>query len=247
MRFVAISDFHITDRFDPAYSKVIDFLKSEVCQEVDVIIFLGDMFDLMAGCHNAYIKEYQEFFNQITVILNLGKTVAYLEGNHDVHLNKLFKVACSGASGFVNVHKKFIIKDYNDHKILFSHGDELLSNDPAYSLYKKIITSPPLEFLADYLLPYSMLHAIGARASKNSRKRHENNYTEDVESDIRSNLRSGVEAQWKLNNFDLAIVGHSHILDEYVSPSGFKYYNISGPKGCFKYFDSDGLVVKEMP
>src|SRR6476620_1061721 len=93
----------------------------------------------------------------------------FFEGNHDVHLEKLFKKMWKNDEVLITQEPK--IEMIEGKKYYFSHGDEHEIDNHAYHRYMRFIRSKPLKFVADYIMPYALLNFLGERASKISRKK----------------------------------------------------------------------------
>ncbi|WP_084703645.1 UDP-2,3-diacylglucosamine diphosphatase [Bacteriovorax sp. Seq25_V] len=210
MNIYTISDVHIKPD-----GQNVDIMKKFLAlpfEQNDSIYLLGDIFDLMIGPHNEYYKEYDWFFGRIKELLSQGIKVKYFEGNHDFHVEKLFQ------NVGVKVYKAPLKKSFHDKKILFCHGDEIEIGNPTYKKYKNFITSKPLNFIANKIMPYSLLNFIGVNASKKSRKRNKSRYGNPQENlKIRDSFRDAAEIASKEYGVEVVICGHSHYMDYFES------------------------------
>ena len=91
MKFAAISDIHVKTAGDKADVLLLAFLQNPEVQSSDVILLLGDIFDLMIGPHTQYFVRFQSYFDEIKSLLKKGKRICYIEGNHDFHIRELYK------------------------------------------------------------------------------------------------------------------------------------------------------------
>ena len=157
MKRAFVADTHVTDRHDPAYEKILAFLRSQIEIQTDEIFLMGDIFDYMCGCHEEYLIEFHEFFFLLGEIAKKKKKVYYLEGNHDIHLSRLFVrfqekegicvgqiIVCPGPMRFASDGRRWYV----------SHGDELAIDDRGYQLYRRIIRSRLVELFIDAILPH---------------------------------------------------------------------------------------------
>ncbi len=218
MKFVAISDVHIKHSKDDASRLLIHFLESSEAQSADKIFLLGDIFDLMCGPHKEYYDRFIDVFQAMEKIIISGKEIHYAEGNHDLHLEKLF----SNHPTFKNifVHKKPCLFETDGKIFYLSHGDEHELDNHAYHRYMGLINSAPLTFVANYMMPLAVLDWIGNRASKMSRKKGARHFDSEK---VRQTFRSGVESTLT-GKADVVIGGHSHVKDDYQSPQ-IRYLN----------------------
>lgn len=222
MRISAISDVHVKSPHDDADRLLCAFLQHPLVQQSDYIVLLGDIFDLMCGPHQEYIIDYAHIFQLMDALVKKGKKVLYFEGNHDLHLQGLFKklwpageVVPSQVPGIFPIDGK---------NYYFSHGDEHEVNNVAYHRYMKFIHTTPLTFVANHVMPYSVLKYIGERASKKSRKKGAYRFDEQAE---REKFRSGV-VETTHGKFDFVLGGHSHVKEEYTLPGTKSLYLNNG-------------------
>lgn len=222
MKISAISDVHVKTNDDKAHALLIAFFRHPLVQESDYILLLGDIFDLMCGPHEEYLTKYKELFSHMDDLQKAGKKVFFFEGNHDVHLEKLFKK--KWPNNEVLVTQDAVVEEINGKLYYFSHGDEHEVDNISYQKYIKFIRSTPLKIVADYLLPYSLLNYLGERASKISRKK---GYKKFDEENVRVRFRSGVAEKTK-GMFHFVLGGHSHVKDEWTIPNSESLYINNG-------------------
>ena len=229
MKLSAISDIHVKSSGDQAEKILLSFLKNPDVQSSDIIFLLGDIFDLMIGPHSQYFTRFQNYFDEFKKLIKSGKKIFYVEGNHDFHISNLYKkyfeVNKDLDSNLFSMASYFEINDA-DKKIYLCHGDDIELNNSTYKAYKKLVTSPPLTYYANNLMPHFLIKSFGEYSAEKSRKR--NNLRYSTESDllpVRENFRKSAEFFYKKNPFQILVCGHSHVKDHYVSPSGFEYVN----------------------
>lgn len=217
MAIYAISDIHV--KTDGVNSEVLKAFLKIPFKESDTIYFLGDIFDLLIGPHKEYYSEYNWFFDRVKALISQGTEIHYFEGNHDFHLEKLLSHLG------VHLHKSPVVKEYFGRRFLFCHGDEIEIGNPSYKAYKSFVTSKPLNFIANYIMPYGLLNLIGENASKKSRKRNKNRYGNSQENtQIRDRFREAAAIASKKFDAEIIICGHSHFKDDYEW-SNLRYLN----------------------
>ena len=228
MKISMISDVHIKYRNDYAFNLLINFLKHEKVVNSDKVFLMGDIFDLICGPHEEYLYDFREVFDQIKHLMNKNVEVHYFEGNHDLHLEKLFDLFIEqnnlNKDKFV-LHTDKLEMDLNGKKYYISHGDEIEIGNYTYKIYKKIIRSMPLEFVANYVMPYSVLDSLGKKASVYSRERnrpspHDLILNKDSYRIAAINVAS--------RGYDVIICGHNHIKDFFqgeIAGNKFVYVN----------------------
>ncbi len=213
MSVVIISDVHIRDEGDKPFQVFQKFMNHKVVKSADRIVLLGDIFDLMAGYHWQYFRRYQRTFQMIQEAIDRGQEVHYFEGNHDVHLKKLFDKLIQNKN--LNPRLiKIIRKDYKENRwgksFFYSHGDEVEIGNEGYKKYKRFIHSKPLEFVANYIMPYTFFTKIGEAQSDKSKERNQNYNPDKTKAIFRQSVELVAEG-----DYDYIILGHSHIKDEY--------------------------------
>lgn len=231
-----VSDFHIKTHDDESYKILLRFLNSDLARKSDEIYFLGDIFDLMAGFHPEYFDWYPDFFKAIKDHLLRGATIHYFEGNHDIHLTKLYS-AFSKKNEVpperLIIHKSPKVFEFESKKVYISHGDEIEIGDAVYKYYKGFISLPLLGWVADHLMPLAFFEYLGRRASKASKKRRSVRFSEAIWAELKEKYRFGVRKLWESYKFDVALCGHTHIEDDYRDEK-FRYLNAGYPEHAKK-------------
>jgi len=218
MKIATISDVHVKNPGDKAEELLLKFLEHPLVLKADYVALLGDIFDLMCGPHGIYLEQFQEIFNALDKLQANGVKIIYVEGNHDVHLKKLFEKKWKNNELLLT--QTHVLLDDGKNRYYLSHGDDHEVDNVSYQRYKKVIFSSPLRFVANYLLPYSLLEFIGRKASQKSRKKGSERFNAEL---VRARFREGVSITNPQANF--IIGGHSHVKDDYVLPSGAIYLN----------------------
>lgn len=219
MKVSAISDVHVKIPHDDADRLLCHFLTNSLVIDSDYILLLGDIFDLMCGPHEEYLQRFDHIFNLMDQLVKKGKKVLFFEGNHDVHLERLFKKRWP--QGEVSLSQYAQVETIGGKTYYFSHGDEHEIENVSYQRYKNLILSTPLKFVANYIMPYAVLNYIGERASKMSRKRGSKDYNEEL---IRETFRKGVTQTTK-GEYNFVLGGHSHVKDVYTINDKSTYIN----------------------
>jgi UDP-2,3-diacylglucosamine hydrolase len=222
MKIVAISDVHVKRPFDEADKLLSSFLQHRDVLSADIILFLGDIFDLMCGPHQEYIRFFNHQFQQITELSRAGKKIYFFEGNHDVHLDGLFKKIWKNNE--VILSQKPIVEEIEGKLYYYSHGDEHEVDNKSYQRYIRIIRSTPLKFIANNLMPYQLLSFLGERASKISRKKGAKSFQYDL---VRNRFRTGVTLSTE-GKFHFVLGGHSHVQDKFIIPNKESVYVNNG-------------------
>lgn len=207
MKISAISDVHVKFPGDEAQKLLEKFLDHPQVKSSQHVLLLGDIFDLMCGPHEEYIEEFGPIFQKMTSLASSGVKVHFFEGNHDVHLQKLFLKLWPDRR--IVSHQKAQIEQWEGKIYYFSHGDEHEPHNESYQRYKALILSRPLRFVANFLMPYKVLKFAGERASAMSRKKGSKTFHEEQ---VRKTFRDGM-AEVTGGKYDFVIGGHSHVQD----------------------------------
>ncbi len=223
MRISAISDVHVRAPHDEADRLLMSFFSHPLVVKSEYVLLLGDIFDLMCGPHQAYLNDFQHIFQRIDELMKSGIKVFYCEGNHDVHLETLFKLFWP-ENGLVPLQTP-VIEEIDGKTYYFSHGDEHEVDNLSYQRYKKTILSSPLKFVANKIMPYAVLNMIGRRASKISRKKGARLFDEEA---VKKRFREGIEISLQNKNYDFILGGHSHVRDLYQLSNGNSTYVNNG-------------------
>lgn len=218
MKIATISDVHIKSPGDEAEKLLLKFLSHPKVVSSDYVALLGDIFDLMCGPHKIYLEQFSSVFDALDSLQEKGVKVIFIEGNHDVHLKKLFSLKWKNNE--VLITQKAVELNDGKHRYYLSHGDDHEVDNLSYQRYKKFIFSSPLRFVANYILPYAVLEYVGRKASQRSRKKGSRSFNAEA---VRERFRAGVEITNP--SADIIIGGHSHVKDEYRLKSGSIYLN----------------------
>lgn len=229
MKYSVISDVHVKNSGDQAEILLLAFLRNSDVQSSDIVFLLGDIFDLMIGPHSQYFYHYPNFFFEIRSLLLKGKKICYVEGNHDFHVRNLY-------AKFFQVHKDLDSALFSmassfefycgEKKVYFCHGDDIELNNPVYKIYKAFVTSYPLKYYANNLMPYFLIKRIGEYSAEKSRNRNKKRYTKNSDLiPVRDNFRMSAEIFVSKHPVEIIVCGHSHVKDHYISTNGFEYVN----------------------
>ncbi len=214
--------------------------------EITHIGLLGDIFDLMIGPHLEYYQNFQGNFDLMKKALEKGIHIYYLEGNHDFHLEGLFKlIGITEFKNFSYIKKATQIKLGNKN-IIISHGDDLGGASFGYTLYSRwILRGPFIGFLAT-LAPYNLITAIGHYWSRKSRMSHQGRQFDETL--VREKFRATAQRFWEKRKFDVLIMGHSHVKDHFILPQGAVILNSgdSAASKVFSYVDADSAKLIEL-
>ena len=216
MRVYIASDFHLKfseNEEDSARRKrVLSFLESLV-GKADLLILNGDIFDIWFVWKTVIIKGYFPILKKLADLRENGCRIVFIAGNHDFW----FKDFLEEELGFEIFQDKFseIIDDKN---VFVSHGDLFTSNDFRYKLFRKLVRNKIIMKIFEIIHPDIALN-LGKFLSRSSRDTK-------IPKAIQRRKESGLDkfAKQKLKNYDIVILGHSH-LPKYVEYENGIYLN----------------------
>lgn len=234
MKIAVISDLHAYKNGleeNSGNKKLKEFLLNPLVKNSEMIVFLGDVFDLLIGDFKEYQREYDFFFN---FLKEFPGSVFFLEGNHDFLCVKLFKEFNN-----VNYFSTDIVVNDCGKKIYLSHGD-----GPGLSLFSYKITKAILNnfFINNFIqefVEYNLINKIGNFLSRSSRERNKEKYI-NPENNMALKKKYINYAENKfLEGIDIVVLGHNHIL-EFYSNTQRKFYLNNGfaqESGVFTYIE----------
>ncbi len=234
MKISSISDIHILEDNDLRSRYLQQFLKSKEVIESDYIVLLGDIFDLMVGNKNQYIKKFEKTFECIKEAAK-NKKLIYISGNHDFSLERIL-IKYFKNIDFEYHTKPLILKD-KEKKIYLSHGDEVDQSEISYQRWKAIYSNSAFQKCLDYLLPYKLIDRVGSNASKNSKKRSRKKFNYEL---AKNKYKTQLVEFQKKYSHDFYILGHTHI--ELLTPNMANNGFVENHKS-FVHFDGHKLSL----
>ena len=217
MKLSSISDVHITPNNPERFNLFKKFCESKEVQESNIVVLLGDIFDIMIGNKKGYIRKYNEFFQLIGQLLKQDKKLYIVEGNHDFHTKELFYDYISkNFPEYINllIHVKNETSILlNGKKIYVGHGDILDHKNDAFKRWKVIYSSKSFKFFVEKILPFSLVEYLGHRASRNSKKRSKSSFNYKEAQD---KYRDGFHELVSKEEYDIVLTGHTHIKEDYT-------------------------------
>lgn len=228
MNLFILSDLHIFDEGDPLYLALLQFLKQRPVLG-DVVVFAGDVFDLLVGSKPIFQKKYRLFFHALSEAERRGVKIHYIEGNHDFLLERAFDLIPS-----LQVHPQEVSLELGGRKFLIIHGDTVDRSDYGYRAIRAFFRSPVMKGLVT-VMPGEWLEKIGQASSRYSRSQKPGLFSE-LPLERRERLRCvyrSFAAQKIVNGYDFVAMGHCHDLDEMSFTFGDtegQYINVGFPR-----------------
>ena len=234
MRLWVFSDLHITHSHSSLYTSFLKELE-EPRNTDDHVVFAGDIFDLVVGDSSHFQKKFSVFFTRVRELSRHGVQLYYIEGNHDFHIQNLFK---ESKIRFENEEVILSADTASGKKMIYiAHGDLVDEEDTQYLSLRKFFRSLPLKKLTQWA-PGRLVEWVGKSISRPlSQKANEipDFWPEHERNHLRGIFR-GFAAEKKRQGFDYVILGHCHDLDD-VKPF---YWNMGYPPvhRQYLYYDS---------
>jgi UDP-2,3-diacylglucosamine pyrophosphatase LpxH len=216
-----ISDVHIRSDSDHRYQYILKFLDHPKVVNSNIIVLGGDIFDRMIGPFNEYLDLYPEYFEKLENLLKARKIIHYCQGNHDFHLNHLYKSKYANQSFYI--HDDWASIKLRDKVILISHGDILDFNNNRYLKYRKVIMGSFCHLMTGSVLKYDLVKKIGDIVEKNADRSKREFSQEDLIHEKNNYLNIAGQIKNELN-FDGLLCGHSHVAEE-INEKKFFYFN----------------------
>jgi UDP-2,3-diacylglucosamine hydrolase len=176
------------------------------------IFILGDLFDFWFEYKHAIPNEHLKIVFQLASMVESGKEVHYITGNHDFWLGEFL----SREAGIM-IHRDYYQINEHGKKIFAIHGDGISPSDWGYRILKSILRNPINIWLyrkipPDWGIPLAKYVSSSSRGYTAGR---EPKFVKDYE----------IYAERKLSEgFDAVIIGHLH-LPVYKEMDGGIYVN----------------------
>lgn len=206
-----ISDIHLKTAEERNGKILLRFLRSLLEKDPKQIhlFMLGDIFDLWIGGSTFFANQFKDIMSALDQLIKAGGQVTYIEGNHDVHVERYFQNKL-GVKVFVEAQYYKI----DGLQVRVEHGDLINLNDLKYLNYRSIIRDPRLKPLS-YLIPGRIWSYFGNKASKKSRDRS-GDYRIKNEEQLVTMIRDHTSRAYNEAPFDLIISGHMHVFDDHT-------------------------------
>ena len=228
MKISCISDLHIRTKNDNAHKCFEAFINHSKVQQSEEVYLLGDIFDMMVGDQQRYLDQYDFFFSSLNSLIKKNIKVVYIEGNHDFHLENVFKtflVKNNISEGMFIYSKDEIEKNIKNQKFIFCHGDIVDYENLGFQKWKSIYRSIPFRLFVNKIIPYSFAKRIGNKASSNSKKRNRKSF--EYEKSKETYIK-GAKKVLKDKANTILVGGHTHIIED-ISFNKCQYINNGFP------------------
>ena len=213
-----ISDIHLKNQEERNGQILLRFLHSlqSADPKTTQLYMLGDIFDLWVGGHSYFGRRFQPLMNALKALTSKGMKIVYIEGNHDVHVERYFEKKL-GVKVFVEAQ----YYEMNGLQVRLEHGDLINLEDEGYLKYRSFIRNPYVKPLGE-ILPGQLWAYLGNRASKKSRAKSSVYRHANEESLVAKIREHGAKVYVSEKPFDVIISGHMHVFDDIEIPIGDK-------------------------
>jgi UDP-2,3-diacylglucosamine hydrolase len=211
MRIVFFSDAHLDKKDDGRRDLLLRFIIN-VCQDADMLVIVGDLFEFYHGYDGYIYPWYKEVIESLKSIASKSKPVYFIEGNHEFKMGGFFEKY----TGIRCVDDLTI--DIDSKKILIAHGYQIRKN-----YLVKFLKTPFIYGIMDMFGPALTWKIAAVSGTFLSRK------TKPFIANVMDIFREF--ARGKLDDgYDAVILAHSHIPDkmEYDSGNTTKHYLNTG-------------------
>lgn len=233
------SDFHLgapgkTSTLERE-KRVVRWLES-VRHDAREIFLVGDIFDFWFEYRKVVPRGFTRILGKLADLTDSGIKVTLVTGNHDMWMFGYLKKEMN-----ISVHKKPIVRTFNDKRFFIAHGDGLGPGEPSYKVMKAIFRSRFLQWLFARLHPNAAF-AIGHYWSRKSR------YNQGAEpppfhGEDKEWLVVWCKQKLKSEHFDYFVFGHRHLALDIQLPDNSRYINLGDWLNLFTYAEFDGSDV----
>jgi UDP-2,3-diacylglucosamine hydrolase len=208
-RILLLGDAHLRngDQEVEAFLRFLDSLPSDT----SALYLLGDLFDLWIGAPPFLAPIHRRVAESLDKLRRKGIRLAYVEGNRDYHLRKLFL-----GHPFDELEEEGMDVGFGPRRIFLAHGDLVNRADRPYRLWRRLAKGPSLLGLFRMLPSGGAIRAAewleGRIARTNARHRIE--FPEEECRRYSLDLRE--------RGYDTLVLGHFHqeLVREYESEPG---------------------------
>ncbi len=212
MNVWCLSDLHLKSDQDPRSQVFVHFLQGlyESSEPRDILILLGDVFDLWVGGHSVFYNKYKKIVDAIQALKNKGLRIIFIEGNHDLHIAPFWESQL-GAEVYVEAY----YLELPDLILRLEHGDMINLEDHAYLRLRAFLRHPIMKFLGIHL-PGFFWNFIGTQASHTSRKvSTQNRKAQGQNEKMIEMIRHHAQRAYLEKPFQMIISGHMHVIDDF--------------------------------
>lgn len=179
----------------------VNRLLEEIPDNTVRIFLLGDIFHYWINEKQFIRDTYTPFLSRLQALARRGIQLFFLEGNRDFLASHYLD-----DQPWIDVLCNPFVIEIGGRAVYLGHGDELCWNDWAYQMYKSVIRSQPMRFLADHL-PASWQRRTVRKMSETS--------TVLVSRKDRDSLKVPEKAYEQVARSGVDVIVHGHLHDSY--------------------------------
>lgn len=237
-----LSDFHLGA---PDYEsslerekKIVRFL-DEIKNDAEEIFLLGDVFDFWFEYKRAVPKGFVRLQGKIAEITDSGIPVHWFIGNHDMWIFNYIPKEMG-----VQMHRKEIVREFDEKKFFIGHGDGLGPGDHGYKFIKAVFRNKVCQWLFARFHPNFGIGLANFFSRKSRVATGDNNAT--FYGEEKEMLIQFCKSTLKKEHFDYFIFGHRHLPIDFNISEKSKYINTGDWIKYFSYavFDGQNLDLK---
>ena len=237
MKIAIISDIHVNPNESKGFEILKQFCSNPIVRQSDIVVFLGDIFDLLVYEYHQYKDIYKTSFLEIDNLCRQVPKVLFIEGNHDFSFHEILQKSVSSKNIFYSKNGCFL--NSADKKYFFYHGDTIEIKNFFYRIYRFVFRNRFVELIYKYLIPFENLYQFGNSLLLDSKKRHQRYSDPIVINKIKQKFRLSAEKFYKKNKYDFLVCGHSHVKDSFQIGDGIYLNNgFAQVEESFLYFNN---------
>lgn len=220
-KILLLSDLHLQlPENDSRYSVFLDVLKKFHKSSYNELFLMGDIFDILIGPFKFWKRLHPDFFYFLNLATQNGKTITWVQGNHDFQISSLLK------EYKINWIEHDAVIERNRLKIYLAHGDLADWTDKLHPLWRKVLTSQFLgwilntfseNFAEKYFYPFALKASSASRKLSGTTPR-------DPHAD--KTFKKYALKMGELHNASLVLLGHSHLKENSALNKKIHYLNL---------------------
>ncbi len=222
------------------------FCRNEGVVESDLVVFLGDIFDLMVYEFDSYLDIYSEALGEIKSLSDKKPEIIFIEGNHDFSIQE--QLTNFFGSNKLKYFQEGFNFNLNEKHFAFYHGDSIEIDNAFYRVYRFLIKSTFIKLFYQSIVGFKKVWSLGNYFLQRSHVRHQK-YSSSYKSDqVRDKFRLSAKKFFEKNKkCSFLICGHSHVKDDFLI-NGRRYLNngFAQKEQTYLYFDGKDFSFKSL-
>ncbi|MFC1733801.1 UDP-2,3-diacylglucosamine diphosphatase, partial [candidate division KSB1 bacterium] len=208
----------------------------DIKNDASIIFLLGDIFDFWFEYKKVVPKGFVRLLGKLAELSDLGKTIYYFTGNHDMWVYDYFPKEFN-----IKIFKSPIELFVNNKRFFIGHGDGLGPKDYGYKFIKRFFSNNMCQWLFARLHPN---FGIWLARFFSKRSRIANGYTDEVFlGEEKEYLIQYANEVLQKEHYDYFIFGHRHLPLDIKLNEKATYINLGDWIKSFSYAIFDGNNV----